>query len=290
MKKKSFLNSIFRFLKIVLVAVAIALIFKAFIIEAFRIPTRSMENTLLPGDYLLVNKFIYGAKTPKQIPFTDIELPRFSLPAITQPKLNDLIVFEFPYDNQEYKYEFHTNYIKRCIGTPGDKLEIINRTVFINDSLIHNPEEALFIKHKSRPRSIPNPKIFPPESKWNEDYYGPITIPSEGDTIKLNKKNYGIYAPIIEYELDEETVKVKNQKVYVNGNEITEYVLKQDYFFVLGDNRDESADSRFWGFVPNDKILGQAFVIYWSVDETAEPSGIIDFIKSIRWKRMLNFL
>ncbi len=290
MKTNSFLNSIARFIKIVIVAVAIALLFKAFIIEAFRIPTRSMENTLLPGDYLLVNKFIYGAKTPKEIPFTNIELPRFSLPAVTKPKLNDLVVFEFPYDDMEYTFEFHTNYIKRCIGTPGSKLEIINRTIFINDSLVNNPENSYFTKHKSRPRSIPNPKIFPSVSKWNEDYYGPLIIPSEGDTVVLSKSNVNIYKSIIEYELPNDSVYIKNNKIVLNRNELSSYVVQQDYYFVLGDNRDESADSRFWGFVPQDKILGQAFMIYWSVDESTESSSIIDFIKSIRWKRMITFL
>lgn len=290
MKTNSFLNSIARFIKIVIVAVAIALLFKAFIIEAFRIPTRSMENTLLPGDYLLVNKFIYGAKTPKEIPFTNIKLPRFSLPAVTKPKLNDLVVFEFPYDDMEYTFEFHTNYIKRCIGTPGSKLEIINRTIFINDSLVNNPENSYFTKHKSRPRSIPNPKIFPSVSKWNEDYYGPLIIPSEGDTVVLSKSNVNIYKSIIEYELPNDSVYIKNNKIVLNGNELSSYVVQQDYYFVLGDNRDESADSRFWGFVPQDKILGQAFMIYWSVDESTESSSIIDFIKSIRWKRMITFL
>lgn len=290
MKSKSFLNSIFRFFKIVLIAVAIALVFKEFVVEAFRIPTRSMENTLIPGDYLLVNKFIYGAKTPQKIPFTSINIPRISLPAFTKPKLNDLIVFEFPYKNFDYSYDFHTNYIKRCIATPGDTLEIINRKIFINDSLILNPETSYFVKHKSRPRSIPNPKIFPIGSKWNEDYYGPLIIPSEGDSVILSKKNIRIYEPIIKYEYPQDTVEIKGNHILLNGTRLYGYRIKNDYYFVLGDNRDESADSRFWGFVPNDKILGQAFIIYWSVDESNETSGFTDFVKSIRWKRMFTFL
>lgn len=290
MKKKSFLNSILRFIKIIIVAVAIALVFKAFIIEAFRIPTKSMENTLLPGDYLLVNKFIYGARTPNHIPFSEIEIPSFKLPYISKPELNDLIVFEFPYENHEYVYDYHQNYIKRCIGIPGSKLEIVNRSIFINDTLITNPENLLFTKQKSRPRSIPNPKIYPNDSKWNEDYYGPIIIPSEGDTVTFSKKNVGLYFPIIKYELKDDSVEINNHKIFVNGNEISTYIIKQDYYFVLGDNRDESADSRFWGFVPDDKILGQAFMIYWSVDETIENESFLDFFRGIRWSRMMKFL
>ncbi len=114
------------------VTLLIAFFLKTFVVEAFRIPSASMENTLHIGDFLFVNKFIYGAETPKTFPLTNIEIPHFRLPALTQPHRGDVIVFEYPGDRDEKKPPHTVNYIKRCVAIGGDTLLIQDKTVFVN--------------------------------------------------------------------------------------------------------------------------------------------------------------
>ena len=144
MKKKKISNNGFlRFFQIAFLAVASALFIKTFVIEAFRIPTGSMEKTLLSGDFLLVNKLVYGASSPKYLPFTKVRIPYFTLPSLVEPKNNDIIVFEFPGKLNELEPQDYTNYIKRCIGIPGDTVKIINKRVFVNNKLAELPENGI---------------------------------------------------------------------------------------------------------------------------------------------------
>lgn len=167
----------------IIIAFILAMIIRAFLVQAFKIPTGSMRPTLMEGDIILVNKFIYGAK----IPFTN-----FRLPALTGPKRGDVIVFIYPQDDKK-------DFIKRLVGLPGETVEIKNGAIYINgkpslDSIL--------------------PTNF---------YY-----------------NYGNYAKV--------------------GEQIT---VPEDSYFVLGDNSGSSKDSRYWGFVPGNNILGKALLIYW---------------------------
>jgi signal peptidase I len=168
-------------------AIILALIIRAFIIQAFKIPSGSMEPTLLVGDHILVNKFIYGT----HIPFTnDVVLP------LRPPKRDDVVVFEYPKDES-------IDFIKRVIGLPGDKVQIINKQVYINGVKLNEP-----YAYHGDPEVIPG-------NESPRDNFGPIIVP------------------------------------------------KGEYF-MMGDNRDFSNDSRFWGFVKRDLILGQAEIIYFS--------------------------
>jgi signal peptidase I len=173
------------------IAIILALIIRTFVVQAFKIPSGSMEDTLAIGDHILVNKFIYGSK----IPFTDSRLLR-----IRDPKRGDVIVFEYPEDPSK-------DFIKRVIGTPGDVIEVKNKRVFVNGEPYVNPHEV----HKEN-------EIFSREQQ-PRDNFGPVKVP-------------------------------------------------ENSFFVMGDNRDRSYDSRFWGFVKNSKIKGLAFIKYWSWDST----------------------
>lgn len=168
-------------------AIILALIIRAFIIQAFKIPSGSMEPTLLVGDHILVNKFIYGM----HIPFTnDVIMP------VRSTKRDDVIVFEYPKDES-------IDFIKRVIGLPGDKLQIINKQVYINGKALDEP----YAYHG-------DPEIIP-GNESPRDNFGPIVVP-------------------------------------------------QGEYFMMGDNRDFSNDSRFWGYVGKDLILGQAEIIYFS--------------------------
>ncbi len=173
----------------IIIAVILALVIRTFVVQAFKIPSASMEDTLLIGDHLLVNKFIYGIK----IPFTDKRILK-----IRDPKRGDVIVFEYPEDPSK-------DFIKRVIGTPGDVVQVINKRVYVNGRIYINPHEV----HKE-------PDIIP-EAQNPRDNTEPIRVPANS-------------------------------------------------YFVMGDNRDRSYDSRFWGFVSNDKIRGLAFIKYWSWD------------------------
>ena len=158
-----------------------------FVIQNTRIPTGSMEDTILVGDFVLVNKFIYGSSSPKYIPFTQIEIPHFFLPAIRDPKPKDIVVFEYPGGRDELKAdELGVNYVKRCIGTPGDTVQIIDKVVYVNGKRFWIPSHVKYLQPYPRPRDMIEPRIFPKGMPWNEDNYGPLVVPWKGYKIPLN--------------------------------------------------------------------------------------------------------
>ena len=185
-KKKSLIRE---YAESIAIAILLALIIRTFLVQAFKIPSGSMEDTLVIGDHLLVSKFIYGTK----IPFVDKRVL-----ALRDPRRGDVIVFEYPEDPSK-------DFIKRVIGTPGDVVEGKEKKLFVNGMLYENPHEI----HKEK-------EIIPKEMN-PRDTFGPITVP-------------------------------------------------ENSYFVMGDNRDRSYDSRFWKFVRRDQIKGLAFIKYWSWD------------------------
>lgn len=274
------------FIKNLLFAAVAALVIKTFLIETSRVPTGSMEKTILVGDFLFVNKFIYGATSPRTIPFTNIALPYFQLPAIREPKRGDIIVFEYPGDRDELRPAEINNYVKRCIGIPGDTIEIIDKVVFVNGKEAWIPPYIQYINPYVTPKGVANPRIFPKGSNFNEDNYGPIVVPKKGDVIPLNLETVEKWRTIIDREFGRRVVTVEGNQVYIEGKPVNSYTLKKDYYFMMGDNRDDSADSRFWGFVPRDKIVGQAFLIYWSWDPSIPFSDFFKLLGSIRVDRI----
>ncbi len=192
----------------IIIAILLALLIRAFVIQAFKIPSGSMKPTLQVGDHILVNKFIYGIKL--RIPFTALN---YTLIPISSPKRNDVVVFIFP-------KETNKDFIKRVIGLPGDTVQIKNKKVYINNQPMVDPHGT-----------YTDQRIIP-EMEQPRDNTGPMVVPPS-------------------------------------------------MIFVMGDNRDESYDSRFWGFVDQKQILGQAFIIYWSWDRT-------EF--GIRWNRLGNLI
>lgn len=276
-KFRDFLNALFY-------AAIAAFILKSFVIEAFRIPTGSMEKTLLIGDFLLVNKFVYGSSTPRSIPFADIRLPYVTLPSLREPDRKDVVVFEYPGDRDQLKPSETVNYIKRCIGIPGDTIRIIDKVIFVNGREFFRPPYVQYLNSYTKPAGEAEYRIFPKGSPWNEDNYGPLIVPAKGDIIKLNKDNIEKWRTIINRELESEAVRVEGSKIFISDKLVTAYTLKKNYYFMMGDNRDDSADSRFWGFVPRDKIIGEALIIYWSWDPAS--TNILDLLASVRWDRI----
>ncbi len=185
-------RGIWDYFKAIIIAIVIAIFVRTFVVQAFKIPSGSMEPTLVSGDHILVNKFIYGIK----IPFVNATIP------VSRPRTGQVIVFKYPYA-RKYDLPPGIDFIKRVIGTPGDKIQIINNRVYINNRLF-----------RCRYAYWSSKKILPAYDS-PRDNFGPVTVP-RGD------------------------------------------------LFVMGDNRDNSFDSRFWGFVPYKDVIGQAFMIYFS--------------------------
>jgi signal peptidase I len=268
-----------------------------FIIQNTRIPTGSMEDTILVGDFVLVNKFIYGSSSPKYIPFTETEIPYFRLPAFKDPKPKDIVVFEYPGDrDQLFASERGVNYVKRCIGTPGDTVEIRDKVVFVNGKEFWRPTFIKYYKGrygnflKPVPAGVAEPRIFPKGMPWNEDNYGPIVIPRRGSTIPLNKYNVEQWRTTIDREYGKRVVDLQGGVVTIEGIPVSSYTFKKDYYFMMGDNRDDSLDSRFWGLVARDMVVGEAFIILFSWDREIPFSQLFKLLGSIRTDRILLLL
>ena len=279
-------NKTNEFIKNLLFAALAAFLLKTFVIETSRVPTGSMENTILVGDFLFVNKFIYGPTSPRTIPFTDVKLPYFQLPALHDPERYDIVVFEYPGDRDQIVPTRVDNYVKRCIGLPGDTIEIHNKVVYINGKEAWRPPNILYQNTVIKPAGYPVPETFPAGSGWNEDNYGPLYIPKKGDVVHLNRSNVEIYRTMINREYGNYVVTLNGDDVYIDGKKADTYTVKQDYYFMMGDNRDDSADSRFWGFVPRDKVEGEAFMIYWSWDPSISFSDFFKLLGSVRVGRI----
>ncbi|MCB0750913.1 MAG: signal peptidase I, partial [Ignavibacteriae bacterium] len=246
----------------------------------------SMEQTIMVGDFLFVNKFIYGASTPRNIPFTNVVLPYFQLPAISEPKKGDIFVFEYPGNRDEIAPVDVVSYVKRCVAEPGDTLEIKNKVVYVNGKELHRPAHIQYLMPQILPKSYTRPDIFPKGSGWNKDQYGPLVMPKKGDIVKLTTENIEIYRTLINRNYKKEVVKVSNGKIYIDGNETDEYEIPQDYYFGMGDNRDDSSDSRYWGFVPREKVVGEALMIYWSWNPEIPFSNFFKLLGSTRFNRI----
>ena len=235
------------YLESLLVTVILALFGTSFVVQAFKIPSPSMEKTLLVGDHLLVNKFIFGGRGQwydKYLPYRELQR-------------GDIIVFKFPYQD-------HPHFVKRVIGLPGDHLKVVDQQVYINGKPLNEP----YVVHDSSFGNDPLNYSFPPVG--NQIFLSPVQ-------------------PEWAHELAK----------YVVGDEI---VVPPGKYFAMGDNRDHSLDSRYWGFVDRDAIMGRPFLIYWSIEASTSDYGDSSFGQRIvgifdtllhlpartRWNRMLH--
>lgn len=241
-----------------------------FIFQTSLVPTASMRETLLEGDYVFVNKLAYGARfpiTPLSLPFGNtyidwIQLPYFRMMGYSLVKRNDVVVFNATME-QDVPIDKRKTYVKRCVAIAGDSLCLKKGAIFINNKKI---EKISTVKNETTypiDSSVYSPAVFPHSSqiRWNADNFGPIFIPQKGEKIALNKNNLLIYKDAIEKQENNKVV-VKNDSVFINNLYRTTYVFKMNYYFVMGDNRYNSIDSRFWGFVPENHIIGKiSFII-----------------------------
>ena len=405
-KRRDGHNSAFiEWLDALIFAVIAVTLINIFLFQNYKIPTGSMEKSLLIGDHLFVSKVAYGPRmpnTPIAFPFTQNTLPVLQtkswsdlvkwpykrLAGFGTVKNNDPIVFNFPagdtvvlentatsydeilrsrargikaYDSysgplpRTYEYymkearteiwnNYHViyrpvdrrdNYVKRCIGLPGDVVHIKQGILYVNDIIVpeNNTQQTSYFVNtngtKINPKAferlqisvadqtmlsssaymLPLTKenavniaqftnvtdvnayydrpgeymyyIFPHDEryKWNQDNYGPIRMPRKGETLKIDTANISLYSRIIDV-YEENDLLIKDGKIIINGKQTDSYTFKMDYYWMMGDNRHNSADSRYWGFVPEDHIVGKPKFIWLSIDP--EATGL----KKIRFDRM----
>lgn len=258
-------------------ALLVAFVLKLFFIEMFHIPSRSMEGTLLVGDQIVVNKVAYSFGLPRTIPFTSIELPFRARIDYGTVQLFDVVVFDFPGEQDESHPTLIERYVKRVVATPGDTLRVVRDTVLLNGHAVVFPDSGASMGY-ARPLRERSAQLHPLLAPGNLSNFGPLVLPRKGDTIAIDGRSIRRWRVFLEREGN--VVDVRNRLVYINGTPAHNYTVHDNYYFVMGDNRANSHDSRFWGLVPESNIIGKAFMIYWSKGEYP------DSLSGIRWGRM----
>ncbi|NQV77605.1 MAG: signal peptidase I [Lutibacter sp.] len=345
-------------------AIVAATLVHTYFMQPYTIPTSSLEKSLLVGDFLFVSKFHYGARVPMttiaapmvhdSLPLTKTksylkipQIPYFRIPGFQNIKRNEIVVFNWPVDTVRFfrdhsnihidkPIDKKSNYVKRCVGIPGDSLEIKDGYIFINGEktqlpdrartqyfhkvtvsegfnpssltnrygstelgggnngeyyvnltdenaakLKNNPLVRSIIKDLS-PKGIYDYRIFPHNDRyeWSVDNFGPIYIPEEGKTVELNARSIPFYKRIIE-EYENNNLTINGNEIFINGKLATTYTFKQNYYWMMGDNRHNSEDARYWGYVPFDHVVGKPVFIWFSWDSNAQGLG-----NKIRWERV----
>jgi signal peptidase I len=346
-------------------AVIAATLVHTYFMQPYTIPTSSLEKSLLIGDFLFVSKFHYGARVPMTtiaapmvhdtLPIIKTksylkfpQLPYMRLPALQKIKQNDIVVFSWPVDTVEQFFkrtnrrirkpiDKKSNYVKRCVGIPGDSLEIRDGYVYINGEKNELPDRARLqffyeadtdgkalsvkslksryhvreggrlqdgnyilnlsdedaqlisknptVKSLNKRLSIKGQgeAVFPNVNSlnWNKDNFGPVYIPEEGKTVALNMQSLPFYKQII-VEYEKNSLRVDNGLIYLNGSSdpTDTYTFKQNYYWMMGDNRHNSEDSRYWGYVPYDHVVGKPVFIWFSWDSDGKG------LDKVRWERL----
>lgn len=284
----NFSSKLGKIFKVLFSVIIIAIIVKAFAIDAFRIPSSSMENTLQPGDFIIANKFAYNISTPKEIPFVNLTIPYATLFEIGKPEINDVVIFQFPEGFESDSKKEGTKYIKRVVAGPHDTLRITEGNIFVNGKQITLPSSFKKPQLLDAESFTKEETVYPPGAKWNRLSYGPIIIPAKGDTIKISPENFERWQSVIVMDHGERSLLSEGTLVTLDGRAIFEYVLKQDHYFVIGDNFEDSMDSRNFGFITDNMIVGKAMFVYWSYDSEKVAPGPLGFLSAIRANRIFN--
>jgi len=259
------------------------LLLNSFVLASFEVPTGSMENEIMTGDFLLVNKFVFGGTTPRTIPFTGTKIPAFKIPSFWKPERGDIIVFIFPGYREEVEATDFAYYLKRCVAVAGDTLQVVNRIVYVNGTPAPLPHNVKFNTTLIRPAGFADPRIFPKGAAFNEDNYGPIVIPKKGDVIGLTSEDVTRWDTFIRRE--GHRIDLRGGRILIDGAERTSYTVERNYVFGMGDNRDNSLDSRYWGFIPEESVIGTPLIVYWSWDPEVPLVNLGNKLATVRLNR-----
>ncbi len=272
------------FVKELMFILCAVLVINSFVMASFEVPTGSMEDTVAIGDRVFVNKFIYGGSTPYTIPLTSIRIPHLRVPGFRSVARGDVIVFDWPGGRDEIEKPLQMWYLKRCIGLPGDSILIKNQILYVNGTIVPDPPHSKHIRGTVLSPDTPNRYIFPRGSNFNEDNYGPIVVPRRGMKLTLSAANFMGWEVFIRREGHD--AELQEGKVLIDGKERPEYTVERDYIFAMGDNRDNSLDGRFWGFVPREDVIGTPMIVYWSWDPSIPVYHLIDKLSSVNLRRI----
>lgn len=271
-------------IEVVLATIAVAVVLKIFVVDAVRVQTSSMAETILPGDLILVNKLSYGMAA-KHLPFSQ---SGFSLPVLPRLKnimRGDVIVFQLPGDRDSTASPESVPYVKRCVAVGGDVVVIRHGIVFVNgEQLAPYPEHGA----PRFPGNFVDERLFPQGEKFNLDNYGPIRVPERGDIVTVSKENYHVWEKLICREGHTVGPGTDNQ-ISIDGRQASSYTVEKNYLFALGDNFYNSNDSRFWGFLPEENVIGEASIVYWSLSPSGDE-GRASGGASVRWNRIGKFI
>jgi signal peptidase I len=269
----------YRLIKVLLWALLVAVILKSFFVEAYKIPTSSMEKTLLAGDFIFVNKASYSLSLPRTFPVIETKIPGYTFLSYLKPSRGDVVVFVFSENwNENMK---RINYVKRIVGEPRDTVEIVDKVVYVNGRKFLEDKINLDLKTKD---ADAGKKIFSGDNFWKGKNMPPFIIPWKGLTVEVNSKNINQIGILINREYERNVISVEGTVINIDGKPARTYTFQQDHYFVMGDNRDISMDSRHWGTIPMNLITGKALMIYWSLDPH------FSFLNSIRFERLFQII
>lgn len=266
--------------------IALWFVVQVFVFASFKIPSDSMEPELTTGDNVLVWKPTIGPRIFNLFASMRNEQTEiYRIPGFKKIKRNDILVFNFPHPTSWDKIEMHIlkYYIKRCIGLPGNTLSIQNgyfHVQGIQAPLGNTNSQKQIATTNKFGDGIYNSFPFDSVIGWNIKNFGPLYIPAKGDSIAMNQRNFQLYKKLIEWE-QKESLQYKDSIAFLNGKPISGYRFLKNYYFMAGDNGMNSQDSRYWGLLPEEYIVGKAWIIWKSVDP---------YTDKFRWDRFLKVI
>lgn len=232
---------------------------KTFILDASYIPSRSMMDVLQPGDFVLVNKFLYGPRTPPALSGAYGPLPTVRLPALRDPRRGDILVFWFPSEIGPGTFRPARHYVKRCIAVPGDTLVVDAGIVSVNGRTVVSLEGDTLTRMD-------------------------VVIPRPGELITTDAGAHDTLGELVDRDRE-----VSAEAAGSPGNATargTAHMLVNEFYFVLGDRTSLSVDSRHWGFIPRAWVIGTPIAVYWSVEPGAARAGFWSWLQGVRWSRI----
>ena len=286
---KRILKKILNGFLLFVIIIALTIIMKVFLFASFKIPSLSMDPSIINGDHILVNKLILGPRLYENSEFLKgkkTKLKRIS--GLRKVKRNDVLVFDFPYNTPDkIRQGGNVFYVKRCVALPGDTFYIENgfyKIKGIKECLgylkrqkeISEKDDTLFTNDLFY--TFPNDTTH---FRWTIKNFGPLYVPAKGDNIKIDSMSVILYKNLIEYET-EKTISVKNGDIYLGSSIIHSHTFRQDYYFMSGDWIPESIDSRHWGLLPDDLIIGKAAIIWKSEDMYTGKYRWSRFFKAVK--------
>lgn len=266
--------------------IALWFVVQVFVFASFKIPSDSMEPELTTGDNVLVWKPTIGPRIFNLFASMRNEQTEiYRISGFKKIKRNDILVFNFPHPNSWDKIEMHIlkYYIKRCIGLPGNTLSIQNgyfHVQGIQAPLGNTNSQKQIATTNKFGDGIYNSFPFDSVIGWNIKNFGPLYIPARGDSIRLDRAHFKLYKKLIEWE-QKESLQYKDSIAFLNGKPISGYRFLKNYYFMAGDNGMNSQDSRYWGLLPEEYIVGKAWIIWKSVDP---------YTDKFRWDRFLKVI